>query len=85
MDAENYPESVKFRQASAESQSIGEFLDWLQSQGYWLCKIDEKRGTLYHSDPGFNNLLAEYFGIDLEAREKEVRAMLEEWREKQGI
>lgn len=56
----------KMKKAHKESQSIGEFLEWMME---------------YHEDlfPDFLNveeILAEYFDIDLEKVEKEKRALI---------
>ena len=57
------------------SQQIGEFLEWLTGQGVELC--------VYHDERGYEpvretteQLLAEYFDIDLAKVEQEKRAIM---------
>jgi hypothetical protein len=57
------------------SQTIGEFLDWMKSQGWTF----HNRGR--HLD--IEKLLAEYFNIDLQQVEKEKMMILDDIRSKQ--
>lgn len=75
VDAELYPESAKLLAVKDESQALGDFLEWLWGRGIELCKRD-KFDNPWPIVESFNTLLAEYFEIDLAAKEKEVRAML---------
>lgn len=62
------------------TQAIGEFLEWLQSRGYVLCSRTEGECPDIPYLPAAKSteeLLAEYFGIDLDAAERERRAVLE--------
>lgn len=83
VDAELYPESAKLLAVKDESQAIGEFLEWLQSQGVVLCEIQPDSDRFWPINKSFTTLLAEYFEIDLMAKEKEVRAMLEAYQASQ--
>jgi hypothetical protein len=68
------------------SQAIGGFLEWLQSRGYVLCFRAEGQhpGIPYlPAVKSIEELLAEYFGIDLDAAERERRAVLE-WVRQRG-
>ena len=76
-----YPESAKMAAVSDESQSIGEFIEWLGTKGIMLGHNVTFEG---YSTPQFvpvststENLLADYFEIDLKKVEQEKRAMLE--------
>jgi hypothetical protein len=66
----NYPEHEKMRRARAQSQAIGEFLDWLIGNGFTI-----ERNEMSHNN--FEALLAEFFDIDLKKVETEKRQMLE--------
>lgn len=79
IDATKYPQLAKMQEVQETSQAIGEFLDWLQSeQRIDLCTII--RGTGHDRwapiTESTQQLLARYFGIDLEAVERERRAVL---------
>lgn len=73
------PELDKMLKNKDQSQTIGEFLDWLQNEKeIVLCKWDNKISE-HHPFPFYTSiekLLAEYFGIDLDKCEKERRAIL---------
>lgn len=62
-----------------QSQAIGEFLDWLDDvKGVELVVLSHE-GSGY--DPfhySTERLLAEFFGIDLDAADREKRAILAE-------
>lgn len=80
MDAEKYPESAKLLAVSKESQTCGELLEWLTSKGFHLCEVGEESNRFYPVSKSITTILAEFFEIDLEKRELEVRAMLEEYQ-----
>jgi hypothetical protein len=83
-----YPEHVKLDKVVKKSQAIGEFLDWLGTDGVSLCRWREAGPTgdewvpaeFYPSGETIETLLARYFGIDLEVIDAEKRAMLDELR-----
>lgn len=65
------------------SQLLGDFLEWLSDHGVVLAKwtTDEYGEDALISDHAtIERRLADYFGIDLEAVEREKRAMLERVR-----
>lgn len=76
------PECEKLRAVKEKSQAIGEFLDWLSSQGIVLAawntdgcdRLELRRGSI-------EELLAEYFNIDLDKVETEKRALLDDLRQ----
>jgi hypothetical protein len=76
---QQYPALDKMQAVQKESQAIGEFLEWLQdrgtSLGYWHGDdyIPYRYGTI-------EDLLADYFEIDLNQVEREKRAELAELR-----
>ena len=73
---EKYPECEKLSAVSDQSQVIGEFIDWLGEThaaeiGVW------RKDHMVPIGIRMEQLLAEFFGIDLEKVEEERRAMLE--------
>lgn len=64
------PEVEKMKRVQAESQAIGRFLDWM---------LEKKRKPTFWN---IEQLLAEYYGIDLQKVEKEKMKILEEFRSK---
>lgn len=77
---DRYPECSRLVSVSDESQVIGEFLEWLQAR-YQLCTLDHY-DYFQPQYPNINQLLADYYGIDLDKVESERRAMLADLRSK---
>lgn len=81
---DDYPEHKKLRAVKAESQVIGAFLDELSERGVRLCKPFSDPGSLRDGEfiplGPIEQILADYFGIDLHKIEDEKRAMLAELR-----
>jgi hypothetical protein len=78
----NYPETKELDKMLAvkdESQSIGNFIDWLHNEGYGICEYEEARdmGEWFQTHRTIEQLLADYFDIDLDKIEKERTAVLE--------
>ncbi len=75
-------EMAKMLAVRDHSQVIGEFIDWLSANGMTICRANGGlRGTLFHPvGIPTEELLAQHFGIDLEAVEVERRAVLAELR-----
>lgn len=79
------PELDKMREVQAESQAIGEFLDFLSNNGIFLAKHMPREGWSY--DPlvalptSNEEILAHHFEIDLKKVEQERRALLNALRE----
>lgn len=74
-----YPECEKLQKVSSQSNTIGEFLEWLSyEKNLSLCELDEERDYyhLYHYQ--IEQLLAEFFEIDLNKVEQERRQILED-------
>lgn len=88
---EGYPDTTELDRlvaVSDESQRLGEFLDWLEEQGYHICtytepSVDEEE-FFYPIGTNFEKLLAQHYGIDLDKVERERRAVLEYIRDKQS-
>jgi len=79
----DYPEHDKLSAVKDESQAIGGFLDWLKNKrGLTLCETIETPDLdqFYPDYTSINELLAEYFDIDLKVIEQEKRAMLDVMR-----
>lgn len=62
-----------------ESQSIGNFLMWLREHHYTICQFNGARcGSEYMpARKTIEELLADYFDIDLRRVEKEKQAMID--------
>jgi len=79
-----YPEHEKLEKVQEKSQAIGEFLEWLNDEKGLSLAVwgeDEVIGEcLYPAHPSVQDLLAEFFGIDLQVLEDEKQAMLVELR-----
>lgn len=73
----NYPEHDKLNLIKEKSQSIGEFLNWINEQGIHLCRMYDDYSLHYEST---NSLLARFFEIDLVKLEEEKMAMLAKFR-----
>lgn len=76
-----YPECEKITEAdkSGKSPLLTDFLDWLDSKGIILAKYGA-RDDLYPIHTNKEQLLADFFGIDLALVEKERRQILEDLR-----
>jgi hypothetical protein len=79
---QRFPEHEKLLQISEQSQSIGEFLEWMHGTKGWTVAYVPSyyESTLVPVSYNINELLAEFFGIDLKKVEAEKRAMLDEMR-----
>jgi hypothetical protein len=71
------PELQRLEKVKDESQAAGEFLAWLQEQGFSLCRFDEEAECFYPSYEPIERLLASWLEIDLNKVEAEKRAILE--------
>lgn len=63
-----------------KSQTIGEFLEWLNEQGITLCERYKDTEMFYPIVGSREQLLAEYYGIDLGKVEAEKQAILKDIR-----
>lgn len=64
-----YPEHRKLHALNGESQTLGEFYEWLESKGY-----------LNRKAPNVDEVLSKYFNISMAKLSAEKDAMLEEIR-----
>ncbi len=69
------PECEKLAKVAPQINKIGEFLDWLEGEKIYLDMSDT--GTYRNTE----QLLADFFEINLALVEKERRALLEHMRE----
>lgn len=71
------PELDKMLAVNKDSQKIGEFLEWLAEQEIILTREDDKSlCELYEIRESNEQLLADYFVIDLVKCKKERQALL---------
>lgn len=76
-----YPEHEKLKNIQEQSQWLGEFMEWVQTQRMFLARYgesDESYPLMVHKS--ITTLLAEYFNIDLIKIENEKRDMIEDCR-----
>lgn len=74
-----FPQHEKLKSIQKESQALGQFLDWLNSEGIALCQLGERD----HFFPIYKRtevILANYFDIDLDLLEQEKLEMLKQLR-----
>lgn len=78
----SYPEHEKLAKIGDQSQTVGEFLEWLTgTKGWTLAHVpDYYESTLVPVSYTITTLLAEFFDIDQTKVEAEKRAMLDEMR-----
>ena len=75
------PMCDKLHAVKAQSQPIGEFLEWLQAEkDIVLCRYTETDFCLPVRQ-GIESLLAEFFEIDLEQAEREKQLLLANLRD----
>lgn len=83
--SKKYPEHEKLQCIKDKSEICGSFLDWLQNERnprIQLCEFNEN-GEEFPCYKRIDQLLAEYFEIDLQKLEKEKLQMIEELKGKQ--
>jgi len=83
-------ECEKLNKHIEEWNAIYPFLEWLGEQGIELCRMDEelrKEGFLQYVAVGkrIQDLLYEYFDIDVNKLEKERRELLDQIRKAQNL
>lgn len=87
------PELDRLKDVAPDSQKLGEFIDWLEENGLFLCSVhrhtdDCRRGggpprcelhdfEHIRTNKTVTQLLAEYFSIDLNKVETERRTLLD--------
>lgn len=80
-----YPQHTKLKEHRAESQTVGQFLEWLLGEegGYTLATWEGESPweQLTHAHVDIEDLLARWLGIDLAKLEQEKLALLTAIRE----
>lgn len=81
----DYPEHEKLKRVSDQSQTCGEFYEWLMERftlATWRTHNDDGdellESYLMTAHPKTQDLLAEFFEIDQNVLEQEKRVMIEE-------
>ena len=83
-----YPEHEKMKKVQDESQSIGRFLDWLRGeQGFSIASWveDEEFEILSPIRKTSEQLLAQYFDIDLRKIEQEKILILSDFKKQTKV
>ncbi len=76
-----YPEHDKLKLIQEDSQKIGEFIEWLNENGYRICELDNHNDVYYPTMKRLpTGILEQYFNIDGKKLEQEKMEMLEEQR-----
>lgn len=75
-----YPEHAKLALFKDQSQTVGEFLEWLNSEGIWLARYHKGGDLLHPINERSQALLAKYFDIDEDKLEQEKCAMIDHCR-----
>jgi len=70
------PELDRMKAIQGQSQQIGQFLDWLQSDGNMTIAEYVDGYTLFPISDSIERILAAYFNIDLKKVERERCAIL---------
>lgn len=79
--ANEYPECEKMSKVKDKSQTIGEFIEWIEWKKNWeICERRGREDSLFPVPFSTEKLLADFFGINLDKVEKEKRQMLDEIR-----
>lgn len=80
IDAAKYPQLAKMEQVQAESQAIGAFIEWLSENKMFIGTHVLPEGHVHEIAvpiaEGTEQLLARHFEVDLNAVERERRAVL---------
>ena len=81
----SFPEHDKLQKIKDQSQTIGEFLEWVwDKHGFFLAEYRDNwhpsTGCALRALTPMRDLLAEHFDIDQNALEAEKRRMLENQR-----
>jgi len=76
------PQHDALDRLNGENNAVGEFFEWLKTE-YTLTKWNEEEDELYPVYPKTEDVLAEYYEIDLEAFWKEKDAILDAYLKQQ--
>ena len=86
VDETKYPQLALMAAVQGQSQSIGEFIEWLGENGMVICTSDDGlRGMRFFPIlESTEQLLARHFEVDLNAAERERRQVLAEFTQAQA-
>lgn len=81
-ETQKYPLHEMMSECSEERNTVQNVIDWLDEQGWTICELfkghaDDRYAPVAHSK---EQIIARYFGVDLQAFDDEKRAMLDEFR-----
>jgi hypothetical protein len=81
--ASQFPEHSKLEKISDKSQAIGEFIEWMHTQGFHMGTWEDDLGEVrfWPASLSITQQLAKFYDIDLETLEDEKLQMLEQQRE----
>ena len=74
-----YPECEKLAVVAPNSQKIGDFLNWCETENMFLMRIDADDEIMNLHEP-LQVILARYFDIDMEKVEIERQQILDDIR-----
>lgn len=84
IDEKKYPQLAKMQEVNPRSEVVGEFLDWLEQNslfiGRYIIPDGFRREVAVPISDSTEQLLAQYFKIDLKAVERERQSILDEVR-----
>lgn len=75
------PEMDKIKAVQDQSQTIGEFLEWLSEEGFTICELAEDRDLFLPHRRSIEERLGDYFEIDTEEAERERQRILDAIRD----
>lgn len=86
VDETKYPQLALMAAVQGQSQSIGQFIEWLGENGMVICTSDDVlRGMRFVPIlESTEQLLARHFEVDLNAAERERRQLLAEFTQAQA-
>lgn len=74
-----YPEHEKLKALGGQNQIVGDFIEWLGTQGRVIAEYD-KHDRLYPVFHSRDQMLADFFEIDLKRLNREKDLILEDFR-----
>lgn len=86
---DRYPEHTKLVNNNDRTQTVNDFFEWLKEThpghelAVWRTVLMEDDALYPLSKNEYDNLLAEWIGVDLKKIEAEKQAMIDELRSKQ--
>ena len=80
---EKYPQHAALKKVQHNSQTVGTFLAWMLKTGIRFCEPAGGGNTGFYVriSSGISDLLAQYYGIDLDKLQEEKDAIIQEMQE----